>query len=72
MCRMKTPSMPPNPVYAQPPANPEPEPVLDTEDKHTSNDTANVRARRRGARSLRTDLGIGADQPKNTGLGIPS
>ena len=69
---MKTPSMPPNPVYAQPQANPEPEPVLDTEDKHTGNDNANVRARRRGARALRADLGIGADQPKNTGLGIPS
>lgn len=64
--------MPPNPVYATPPANPEPEPVLDTEDKYLSNETSNIRAKRRGARSLRTDLGIGVDQPKTTSLGIPS
>ena len=72
MCRIKTPKMPPNPVYATPPSNPAPEPVFDAEDKYVSNDTANVRAKRRGARSLRTDLGIGADQARTTSLGIPS
>lgn len=72
MCSIKTPRIPPAPVYATPPSNPEPEPVFDAEDKNLSGDTANVRAKRRGARALRTDLGIGADQPKTTSLGIPS
>lgn len=72
MCRIKTPKPPPSPVYAPPPDNPEPEPVLDTEDKGLSSESANNRAKRRGARALRTDLGINSGQPQNTGLGVPS
>ena len=69
MCRIKTPSVPAAPSYAPAPEPVQEEPKLDTEDKTLSNDTADQRARRRGARALRTDLGIGS---RATGLGVPN
>lgn len=65
MCQMSTPTVA-TAAYAPEPEPIADEPVLDTEDKQLDGDTANVRAKRRGARALRTDLGIGS--PANTGL----
>ena len=70
MCSLSTPKAPPMPVYAPAPPPPEPEPVMDTIDRALDNETASTRAKRRGARGLRTDLGI-PEQTKGVGLGIP-
>lgn len=70
MCRIKTPSVVSSvPSYAPAPEPVQEEPKLDTEDKGLSSETANNRAKRRGARALRTDLGIGSSA---TGLGVPN
>lgn len=72
MCRISTPKVPPAPVYAPAPPPPEPEPTLAADDKTLSNENASVRAKRRGARGLRTDLGItSSDGSEGVGLGIP-
>ncbi len=70
MCSISTPKAPPMPVYAPPPPAPEPEPVFAPNDPNVGNENASVRSKRKGARGLRTDLGI-LEQDKGVGLGIP-
>lgn len=65
MCKLSTPDTPAVAAYAPEPEPIADEPVLDAEDAKLDGDTANVRAKRRGARSLRTDLGI-----SNTATGL--
>ena len=59
MCRMKTPKIPPSPTYATAPNPTEPSPTFDINEKtYDLYDKATVRAKRRAARGLRTDLGF--------------
>lgn len=74
MCRVRTPEIPPTPVYAPPPpAAPVEPPIIEPADKQVfSNETATLRAKRKGARGLRTDLGVTPGDATNTGgLVIP-
>lgn len=74
MCRIRTPKPPPTPVYATPPAAaPVEPPIIEPADKQVfSNEVATLRAKRKGARGLRTDLGVTPGAETNTGgLVIP-
>ena len=73
MCRIRTPKPPPTPVYAAPPPANTEQPIVEPASKTESNESANLKAKRRGARGLRTDLGVtpGADISTAGGLVIP-
>lgn len=64
-------SVPATPVYAPEPEKIAEEPVMDAEDKQLSSESASVRAKRKGARGLRTDLGFGGSASAGLG-GLPS
>ena len=69
MCRIKTPPQQQieTPVYAEAPKHEVEAPKL--QEKKDTTETAQVKANRRGVRSLRTDLGGTAGN--KTGLNIP-
>lgn len=77
MCRIRTPKppkIPSTPIYATPPpAAPVEPPIIEPADKQVfSNEAATLRAKRKGARGLRTDLGVTPGAVTNTGgLVIP-
>ena len=73
MCSVKSPSIQSAaaaPTYAPAPEQIATEPTMADEDKGLTNKKSEVRSKRRGARALRTDLGINSNS--GTGLGVPN
>lgn len=70
MCSIGGGSVPASPVYAKQPEPVAEEPKMDTEDRGVGKEQdAGTRAKSRGTRALRTDLGINTGG--GVGLGIP-